>query len=88
MNHEIHNFNQDLVKTISKSIFKTEITNIKRLEDIAFEKGYKEKDVREILNIFFKEGIIELPLQKQKIQEHDFFVNMHKINELEHENLI
>ena len=58
MNQEIHNFNQDLVKTISKSIFKTEITNIKRLEDIAFEKGYKEKDVREILNIFFKEGII------------------------------
>lgn len=74
MNQEIHNFNQDLVKTISKSIFKTEITNIKRLEDIAFEKGYKEKDVREILNIFFKEGIIELPLQKQKYKNMIFLL--------------
>ncbi|MBA8772285.1 hypothetical protein [Staphylococcus coagulans] len=53
MNQEIRNFNQDLVKTISKSIFKTEITSIKRLEDIAFEKGYEEKDVRKILKIFF-----------------------------------
>ncbi|MCG2128168.1 hypothetical protein K4S04_10670 [Staphylococcus epidermidis] len=91
MNQEIHNFNQDLVKTISESIFKKEITSIKRLEDIAFGLRYKEKDaedVREILNIFFKKGIIEYPLQKLRIPENDFLVNMHKINELERENLI
>ncbi|ATQ50741.1 hypothetical protein CPZ17_09900 [Staphylococcus epidermidis] len=91
MNQEIHNFNQELVKTISESIFKKEITSIKRLEDIAFRLRYKEKDaedVREILNIFFKEGIIEYPLQNLRIQENDFLVNMHKINELERENLI
>lgn len=43
MNQEIHNFNQELVKTINKSIFKEEITSIKKLEDIAFQKGYEEK---------------------------------------------
>ncbi|MFQ3838378.1 hypothetical protein [Staphylococcus pseudoxylosus] len=86
MNQEIHNFNQELVKTINKSIFKEEITSIKKLEDIAFQKGYEEKDIREILNIFFKDGIIELPLQK--IGENDFLVNTHKISELERENLL
>lgn len=46
----------------------------------------KKKDIREILNIFFKDGIIELPLQK--IGENDFLVNTHKISELERENLL
>lgn len=77
MNQEIHNFNQDLVKTISESIFKKEITSIKRLEDIAFGLRYKEKDaedVREILNIFFKEGIIEYPLQKYEYKKTIFLL--------------
>ena len=86
MNQKIHDFNQGLVKTISQSIFQKEITSIQKLEDIAFEKGYEEKEVREILNIFFKEGIIELPLQK--IGTNDFLVNMHKIDELKDEKLI
>jgi hypothetical protein len=86
MNQEIHNFNQDLVKTINKSIFKEEITSIQALKDIAFQKGYEEGDVPEILNLLFHDGIIEIPLQK--IGKHDFLVNDHKIDELKHENLI
>lgn len=86
MKQEIHNFDKELVKTISQPIFKVEITSIRKLEDIAFKKGYEEKEVRKILNIFFKEGIIELPLQK--IGMNDFLVNMHKIDELKRENLI
>ncbi|MFQ3726684.1 hypothetical protein ABLV92_05085 [Staphylococcus equorum] len=86
MNQKIHNFNQDLVKTINQSIFKEEMTSIQELKERAFQKGYEEKDVPEILNLLFHDGIIELPLQK--IGEHDFLVNEHKINELERENLI
>lgn len=77
MNQEIHNFNQDLVKTISESIFKKEITSIKRLEDIAFGLRYKEKDaedVREILNIFLKRGLLNTHYKKYEYKKTIFLL--------------
>lgn len=86
MKQAIHNFDKDLVKIISEAIFKQEITSIKKLKDIAFEKGFEEDDVPDILQVFLDENMIVLPAIK--IDEKDFMVNKYKISELEKEGLI
>jgi len=86
MNQEIHNYDKEVVKVITNSIFNEEITSIQDLKDRVYQKGHDDKDVSNILQVFLYSGIIEMPIQKSG--EHDFLVNMHKLNEVEREGLI
>lgn len=86
MNREIHNYDKEVVKVITNAIFREEITSIQVLKDRVYQNGYDDKDVSNILHVLLYSGIIEMPVQK--IGEHDFLVNMHKLNEVEREGLI
>lgn len=86
MNQEIHNYDKEVVKVITNAIFREEITSIQVLKDRVHQNGYDDKDVSNILHVLLYSGIIEMPVQKNG--EHDFLVNMHKLNEVEREGLI
>ncbi len=86
MNQEIHNYDNEVVKVITNSIFKEEITSIQELKDRVYQNGHDDKDVSNILQVLLYSGIIEMPIQKSG--KHDFLVNMHKLNEVEREGLI
>lgn len=86
MNQEIHNFNKELVKLITNSIFKENITSIQELKDRAFQNEYNEEDVESIIRILIFDGILQQP--ENPFSKNDFMVHMHKIYEIEQENLI
>ncbi|WP_314347782.1 hypothetical protein [Mammaliicoccus vitulinus] len=90
MNQEIHNYDKEVVKVITNSIFKEEITSTQVLKDRVYQNGHDDKDVSDILNVLLYSGIIDMPRYELngKFREHDFMVNMHKLNEVEREGLI
>lgn len=90
MNQEIHKYDKEVIKVITNSIFKEEITRKQVLKDRVYQNGHDYKDVSDILQVLFNSGIIEMPYYNpsEKFREHDFLVNMHKLNEIEREGLI
>lgn len=86
MNQEIHNYDKEVVKVITNSIFKEEITSIQVLKDRVNLNKLDDKDVSNILQVLLNSGIIDMP--PEQFGHHDFLVNMHKLNEVEREGLI
>lgn len=86
MNQKIHNYDKELVKLITNSIFKEEITSIQELKDKAYYNGLSEEDVESIFTILVFDGFVkkeDIPLSKD-----GYKIDNSKIYELEREDLI
>ena len=86
MNQEIHNYDKELVKLITNSIFKDRITSIDELKDRACIKELQVEDVESIFTILVYDAFVrkkDMPLSKD-----GYLINDSKIYELEREDLI
>lgn len=91
LEQELKGFDTDLVKVVMQVIVKEDevesILNSKKIKEIISRKGYEEKDIPAILEVFFKNGVIETPLEIKGEQltsknEFEFLFNFKKVNVL------
>lgn len=90
LEQELKDFDADLVKVVIQVIVKEDevenILNSKKITEIVSRKGYEEKDIPAILEVFFKNGVIETPLEiKGELiskNEFEFLFNFKKVNVL------
>lgn len=89
MNQEIHNYDKELVKLITNSIFKdriTRITSIQELKDRAYQNDLIEEDVENIFRILLFDEFVRQ--ENTPFSENGYLINDSKIYELEREDLI
>lgn len=86
MNQEIHNYDKELVKLITNSIFKDRITSIQELKYIAIQNELNEEDVESIFSILVFDEIIYKA--DSPFGDNTFIIPDEKIFELEREDLI
>lgn len=86
MNQEIHNYDKELVKLITNSIFKDRITSIDELKDRAYQNDLREEDVESIFSILLFDEFIRK--ENTPFSKNGHLINDSKIYELEREGLI
>lgn len=86
MNKEIYNYDKELVKLITNSIFKDRITNIQELKDRAFQNDLREEDVESIFRILVFDEFVRQ--ENTPFSKNGYLINDSKIYELEREDLI
>ncbi|MCJ0923994.1 hypothetical protein MTW91_01685 [Mammaliicoccus sciuri] len=86
MNQEIHNYDKELVKLITNSIFKDRITSIQELKDRAYQNDLIEEDVENIFRILLFDEFVRQ--ENTPFSENGYLINDSKIYELEREGLI
>ncbi|MDT0703891.1 hypothetical protein RM652_12240 [Mammaliicoccus sciuri] len=86
MNQEIHNYDKELVKLITNSIFKDRITSIQELKDRAYQNDLIEEDVENIFRILLFDEFVRQ--ENTPFSENGYLINDSKIYELEREDLI
>lgn len=86
MNQKIHNYDKELVKLITNSIFKDRITSIQELKDRAYQNDLIEEDVENIFRILLFDEFVRQ--ENTPFSENGYLINDSKIYELEREDLI
>lgn len=86
MNQEIHNYDKELVKLITNSIFQDRITSIQELKDRAYQNDLIEEDVENIFRILVLDEFVRQEITP--FSENGYLINDSKIYELEREDLI
>lgn len=68
---DFSNYNQDLVKVVCSAIFNDKVASYQDLKDLAWDDGYNENEVMDILQVLMSNGYIS---NTRVMPKYDFMV--------------